>query len=123
MPDTQVSESILNSIKKVLGIDPSYDVFDVDILMHINSVFADLHQIGAAPNSPIKVMDETTVWDDFIQGKENVDMVQTYVALRVRLLFDPPTSAYGIESLQKQADKLEWRLNVLEDVFNPPMGV
>lgn len=123
MPDTQVSESILNSIKKVLGIDPSYDVFDVDILMHINSVFADLHQIGAAPNPPIKVMDETTVWDDFIQGKENVDMVQTYVALRVRLLFDPPTSAYGIDSLQKQADKLEWRLSILEDVFNPPMGV
>lgn len=123
MPDTQVSESILNSIKKVLGIDPSYDVFDVDILMHINSVFADLHQIGAAPNPPIKVMDETTVWDDFIQGKENVDMVQTYVALRVRLLFDPLTSAYGIDSLQKQADKLEWRLSILEDVFNPPMGV
>lgn len=123
MVDTQVSESILNSIKKVLGIDPTYDVFDVDILMHINSVFSDLHQVGAAPASSITVLDATSVWSDFIQGKEHVEMVRTYVALRVRLLFDPPTSAYGTESMQKQADKLEWRLSLLEDVFNPPLEV
>lgn len=117
MVDTQVSESILNSIKKVLGLDAEYDVFDVDLIMHINSAFSDLHQVGAAPAAGFMIMDETATWSDFIQDKSNVEMVKSYVAIRVKLLFDPPTSAYGIESLQKQADKFEWRLNLLEDVF------
>lgn len=113
-------ESILNSIKKVLGLDAEYDVFDVDLIMHINSVFSDLHQVGAAPAEGFVITDEFANWEDFIQDKSNIEMVKSYVAIRVKLLFDPPTSAYGIESLQKQADKFEWRLNLLEDVFNVP---
>ena len=104
-------ESILTSIKKFLGIDAEYEHFDTDIIMHINSVFADLWQLGIGPHEGFEIEDDTTSWEDFLEGSKKFNSVKSYMEIRVKLLFDPPTSAAAMEALQRQADKWEWRLN------------
>lgn len=106
-------QSILDSVKKVLSIDPSYEAFDEDILMHVNSVFSTLTQLGVGPDNGFMIEDKTAVWSDFIVGNDpRFSMVKSYMVLRVRLLFDPPATSFAIESMQKQIDQLEWRINV-----------
>jgi hypothetical protein len=105
-------ESILTSIKKFLGIDAEYDHFDPDIIMHINSVFSDLWQMGVGPFEGFEIEDDTTSWEDFLEGSRKFNSVKSYMEIRVKLLFDPPSSAAALEALQRQADKWEWRLNV-----------
>lgn len=107
-----MSASILNSIKKVLGIDESYTAFDADIVMHINSVFSTLNQLGVGPAEGFMIEDESATWDTFIGTDPRFNAVKSYVYLRVRLLFDPPTTSYMIEAQQQQVKELEWRLNV-----------
>ena len=112
--------SILKTIKKMLGIPAEHTDFDQDILVHINSVFADLHQLGVGPNVSFSIEDDTAVWTEFIGAVENIDSVKSYIYLRVRLLFDPPATSFAIESMQKQVDQMAWRLNVeLEGVRHP----
>ena len=105
-------DSILTSIKKLLGITEEYAYFDHDIVMHINSVFMDLRQIGVGPDEGFFIEDETSVWTDFIPEVGLMEAVKSYMYLRVRLLFDPPANSSLIESMNKQIEKLEWRLNV-----------
>lgn len=110
-----MTESILDSVKKVLGVDKDYDAFDIDILMHINSVFSTLHQLGVGPADGFFIdLDEprTPEWSDFLEGKKNINSVKTYVYLSVRLLFDPPTTSFAITAMENQKKELEWRLNV-----------
>lgn len=105
--------SILDSIKKVLGLDPSYTAFDEDVLMHINSVFSTLHELGVGPEDGFMIEDKTSEWADFIPSNNPLfSQVKSYMVLRVRLLFDPPVTSFAIESMQKQIDKLEWMMNV-----------
>lgn len=105
-------ESILTSIKKLLGIVEEYDHFDADIIMHINSVFMILTQLGVGPPEGFMIEDETATWDDFLQGKHNVEAVKSYMNLKVRLLFDPPLSSAVIEAMNNMIKEYEWRLNV-----------
>ena len=105
-------ESILTSIKKLLGIAEEYEHFDPDIIMHINSVFMILNQIGVGPSEGFTIEDETSVWTDFIPETSNLEAVKTYVHLKVKLLFDPPLSSAVIESINRMISELEWRLNV-----------
>lgn len=111
-----MSESILDSTKKVLGLPPEYDVFDSDIIMHINSVFSTLNQLGIGPEHGYAIENSTPVWDDFLSGRVAYNPVKSYVALRVRLLFDPPTTSYHIASIVEQIKELEWRLNVQREI-------
>lgn len=104
-------DSILNSIKKMLGIDAEYDAFDPDIIMHINSVFFILHQLGVGPAEGFSISDEYSTWSDFISDS-NIEAVKSYVGLKVRLLFDPPTSTAVADSINKLIAELEWRLNL-----------
>ena len=104
--------SILNDTKKILGLEPAYTVFDLDIITHINSVFADLQQLGIGPVSGFAISDATAVWSSFLGIDLTLNSVKTYMYLRVRLLFDPPTTGYLITSMNEQIQKLEWRLNV-----------
>lgn len=106
-------ESILTSIKKLLGITEDYDHFDADIIMHINSVFTILTQLGVGPSEGFRIEDDTTTWDDFISTDLIVyDSVKTYIYLQVKLLFDPPQSGTVLESYNRRISELEWRLNV-----------
>lgn len=105
-------ESILTSIKKLLGITEEYDQFDPDIIMHINSVFMILTQIGVGPAEGFSIEDDTAVWTDFIQDVKKLESVKTYIYLKVKLAFDPPLSSAVIESMNRLINELEWRLNV-----------
>lgn len=105
-------ESILISIKKLLQISEDDTAFDADIIMHINSVFMILWQLGIGPSKGFFIEDETAEWSDFIEDGLNLELVKSYVYLKVKLLFDPPTSSFVMESMNRQIAEFEWRLNV-----------
>lgn len=115
-----MNESILTSTKKILGIPADYTVFDVDIITHINSVFSTLHQLGIGPTEGFMINDESSIWADFYTDAP-LNAIKTYVYLRVRLLFDPPTTSYLINSLKEQVKELEWRLNVHREFETYPL--
>lgn len=104
-------DSILTSVKKMLGITEDYTQFDADIIMHINSVFMILNQLGIGPDSVFSIQDKTAVWNDFITENKYTDAVKSYVYLRVRMLFDPPVGSVG-DAFDRQIKELEWRMNV-----------
>ena len=110
-----MTNSILNSTKKILGIAAEYKAFDLDIITHINSVFATLQQLGIGPAEGFMIEDETSKWEEFVGIDNALNPVKTYVYLRVRMLFDPPTSSFLMTSLQEQIKELEWRLNVYRE--------
>lgn len=115
MSTTQDSESILTSIKKLLGITEYYTQFDQDIIMHINSVFNILTQIGVGPSTGFSISDKETKWTDYISDLSLIEMVKSYIYLKVRILFDPPTTGILMDAMQKQILELEWRLSVQVD--------
>lgn len=110
-----MTDSILTSTKKLLGISADYTQFDLDILMHINSVFATLNQLGVGPETAFYVNDDTEVWGDLLGVETDVNSVKSYVYLKVRLLFDPPTTSFAINAMEKMIQEYEWRLNVVAD--------
>lgn len=111
-------ESILNSIKKLLGIAEDYDYFDSDIIMHINSVFATLTQLGVGPEDGFSIDDESEKWEDFLPEERMLHSVKSYMFMKVKLMFDPPLSSAVIECTKEQIKELEWRLQVAVDSTN-----
>lgn len=106
-------ESILTSIKKLLGIAEEYEHFDQDLIMHINSVFMILTQLGVGPSKGFMITDSAACWDDFIPiGSMKIESVKTYMYMKVKLMFDPPLSSAVMESMNRMINELEWRLNV-----------
>lgn len=108
----QDTESILTSIKKLLGITEEYTAFDSDITMHINSVFLTLSQLGVGPVNGFSISSKEEVWIDFIESSNLLNAVKSYVYLKVRLLFDPPTSSSAVDSINRMISEFEWRINV-----------
>lgn len=108
-------ESILTSIKKLLGIVEEYTNFDADLIMHINSVFSILTQLGVGPSEGFSIKDATDTWADFIQDKTKIEIVKSYMYLKVKLLFDPPLSSSVMDAINRQISEFEWRLNVAVD--------
>lgn len=106
-------ESILTSIKKLVGgIQEECEAFDDQIIMHINSVFMDLEQMGIGPVGGFSIEDKTSVWTDYIPEANKYEAVKSYMGLRVKLLFDPPQSSSVIQAIQRDLDRWEFRLNV-----------
>ena len=105
-------DSILNSVKKMLGIAADYKQFDIDLIIHINSVFAVLNQIGVGPESGFSIADDQSVWDDFTAKSPKLEFVKTLMYLKVRLLFDPPMSSAVLGSMDSTIKELEWRIQV-----------
>lgn len=105
-------ESILTSIKKLLGIAEEYTQFDADLIMHINSVFSILTQLGVGPSYGFSIEDDSATWDEFIPEGQNVELVKSYIHLKVKLLFDPPLTSAVMEAMNKNIGEFEWRLNV-----------
>ena len=108
-------DSILTSIKKLLGIAEEYTQFDEDIIMHINTVFLNLTQLGVGPEEGFAIENDAASWEDFINDSIQLQAVKTYVYLKVKLLFDPPLSSSVIESMNRMIAELEWRLNAAVD--------
>lgn len=105
-------ESILTSVKKLLGIPEDYVHFDADIIMHINSVFMILTQLGVGPPEGFSIEDDSAIWEDFVSDNTKLQAIKSYVYLRVRLLFDPPQGSAVIDSINRTISELEWRLNI-----------
>jgi hypothetical protein len=110
-------ESILTSIKKLLGIAEEYTHFDTDLIMHINSVLMVLTQLGVGPANGFLISDKSDTWEDFLEDNTNIEMVKSYVHMKVKLLFDPPLSSAVIESMNRMISEFEWRLNVAVDNY------
>lgn len=111
-------DSILTSIKKLLGITEDYEHFDQDIIMHINSVFMILTQMGVGPAEGFRIEDDSSTWSDFTSDLKVLESVKSYIYLKVRLLFDPPTSSSVLDSTNRLISELEWRLNVAGEEVN-----
>lgn len=108
-------DSILTSIKKILGIEESYDHFDDELIVHINSVFMTLQQLGVGPSEGYTISDSYGLWSDFLPAGQQLEAVKTYMGLKVRLVFDTPPSAAALQAAERQIAEWEWRLNVAVD--------
>lgn len=106
-----MANSILNDVKKTLGLESDYDVFDQELIIHINTVFLTLSQLGVGPVEGFSIEDESATWDAYITTA-NQNAVKTYIYLRVRTIFDPPASSFLVTAMQDQIKELEWRLDV-----------
>ncbi len=105
-----MNESILASIKKLLGIHETDYSFDSDIMMHINSIFVVLWQMGVGPEAPYSIKSSDETWEDFTEDLSKIEMIKSYMYLRVAQLFDPPSSSIVSDSQKNLISELEWRL-------------
>lgn len=118
-----MTDSIFDSVKKTLGVDPTLTVFDSVIMLHINTVFSTLNELGIGPDDGFMIDNSTSTWDNFLNGDKRLNSVKTYMSLRVRVLFDNATlTSFLLDALDKQIKELEWRLNVVRegDSWSPP---
>ena len=112
--------SILTSIKKLLGINEEYTHFDADVIMHINTAFMTLHQLGVGPSEGFVIKDVTAVWEDFLPEASwmKMEAAKTYIYAKVKLIFDPPTSSAVIEAFNRLISEAEFRLTVAADTLS-----
>jgi len=110
-----MEESIFESIKSLLGPDASYDVFDQDILIHINTAISVLTQLGVGPAGGFIVTGPDETWKDFIGDDKTLQMVKSYIYMKVKMIFDPPANSSVLSAYQEACKEYEWRLNVEVD--------
>ena len=103
---------ILDTIKKMLGLEYDYEHFDVDIVVYINTAFMTLNQLGVCPKNIFAINDYAARWDEFLDEDTNFEAIKQYIYLKVRTLFDPPSSSYVLDAMERQIDELEWRLKL-----------
>lgn len=114
-----MQDSILMTIRKLVCGDPYADHFDNDLLVHINACFSILNQLGVGPENGFVVTDDTQSWSSYIADNYILNMVKTYVTLKVKKIFDPPLTSSVLEAMDKEISQLEWRLNVAVDPVKP----
>lgn len=107
-----MTESILDSVKKTLGLASDYTAFDPDVIMHINTVFVIFNGLGLGPTAGFQITDNTTTWDAYTSTNLNLNAVKSDMYLRVKMMFDPPATSFVIDATNKISQELEWRLNV-----------
>ena len=110
-----MTDSIFESVKKVLGLLGDDSSFDEDILLHINSVVSTLRQLGLSIPADFYVRDDVQTWQNLLGEFRDLDLVKSYMAMKVRLMFDPPSSSFGLKSMEEMVKEHEWRINVLTD--------
>lgn len=106
----EIMDSILDSIKKLIGYEKNYGQFDIDLIIHINSFLSTLNQLGVGPKEGFSIKDDSATWSDFVGDLKYMNSVVSYVYIKVKLIFDPPPTAATIEALNKQASEFEWRI-------------
>ena len=110
-----MTDSIFSSVKKVVGLLGDDGSFDEDILLHINSVVSTLRQLGLSIPADFYVRDDVQTWQDLLGEFRDLDLVKSYMTMKVRLMFDPPSSSFGLKSMEEMVKEYEWRINVLTD--------
>ena len=106
------ADSVLDSVKKMLGVDLVDDSFDMELIIFINDVFSKLNQLAVGPTTTYVIDDRSDKWTDFLLDRADLNMVRTYMYLQVRITFDPPTNPSLLENMMKRIQEYEWRLNV-----------
>lgn len=115
-----MSTSILSDTKRVLGLDEEYTPFDAELILHINAVLADMHQLGFGPEGGYEITSKTDTWTPLTSDDPRYNSVKSLVYLKVRMLYDPPTLGYVVTAYEKMIEKAEWRVNVArEDIVHP----
>ena len=109
------NDSILTSIKKLMGLTEEYDAFDQDILILINSVLFELEQIGVKAKDGFSLTDKTVVWSDYSDDDRLLNALKPYIYMKTKLTFDPPTSSGALDSMNRIIDRFEWRINLYSD--------
>ena len=110
-----MEESILKTIKQLIGCPDDFEQFDMDLTIHINSAFATLTQLGVGPKEGYRITGVDNVWNEFEDDPQKLSLIKDYVYIKTRLLFDPPTSGSLMDSLKEQLKEMEWRLYMLYD--------
>lgn len=118
-----LDNSILNDVKKMIGLDAENEEFDLDIIVHINTVFAILNQIGCGPEAGFRIKDNTATWDAFFIEDADSDMVKSYVYLKVRELFDPSITTAIAKAISESINELEWRISSKYNYNNRETGM
>lgn len=108
-------DSILLTVKKMLGLPSDYTPFDLDVIVHINSAFLTLNQLGIGPSTVFSITDKSNTWDEFTNDEPDMEAVKNYIFLKVRMLFDPPSSSIIMDALKTASDEMLFRLNVQKD--------
>lgn len=117
---SDANDSILTSTKQILGLADDYTVFDVDIITHINAAFSVVNQLGVGPENGFFISDKDAKWIDIDLPPNQLSLLRTYIFLKTRFTFDPPSTGYLVEAMQKQLNEYEWRLNTFrEDSLQP----
>lgn len=107
--------SILSTIKLMLGIEETFEAFDPIIIVYINSAFSTLYQVGVGPDGAFSIKGREETWDDLMVDTEMLNLVKTFIYLKVRLSFDPPANSFIVNSFDKQLDELTWRINAAKE--------
>lgn len=111
-----LGDSILKTIKKMIGPSVDYDYFDNDLIIHINSAFSILNQLGLGNDETFAITGTSETWQDFLGNNHKfLEMVKSYIYLKVKVIFDPPTSSFVLDAYNKQIAELEWRINIAVD--------
>ena len=111
-----MGDSILNTIKKMLGPDDSYEAFDTEIIVHINTALSILAQLGVGPKNGFRITGPNETWDEFISdGSIDLESVKSYIYMKVKMIFDPPASSFVMKAMEDSCKEIEWRLNVAVD--------
>lgn len=108
-------ESVLESIKKLLGVSTDDTYFDAEIMMHINSVFTILMQLGVGPKDGYFITTPMDKWDDYIGERKDLELIKSYIYNKVRLMYDPPQNSFLVKTIEEQCKEFEWRLNAQTD--------
>lgn len=115
-------DRILPTVKQLMGIDRNYNVFDTDLIVAINSAFMILNQLGVGPDPPYHIEDDTATWEDFSSDVNDLQALKSYIYLRAKILFDPPSSGVLHEAVERQISEFEWRLTVQAEALKKPKG-
>lgn len=113
-------DSILDSVKKVIGFDSDYTAFDLDLTLFINAAFGSLQMMGVGGDTGFIISDNTTLWSQYVSNLLYLGMIKQYVCMVVRLAFDPPPTSFGLQAIQEQINQLAWRINIVAEQINPP---
>lgn len=106
------SDSILTSIKAQLGIFSEETGFDNELVLDINSVFSTLYQLGVGPDNGFAIIDASSTWTEYLSNEAALNMVKSYMHLKVRMLFDPPSNSSYLNSVTEMIKEYEWRMSV-----------
>lgn len=120
-PEPIAPPSIMVAMKQALGLAEDYDPFDPELIMHINSAIADLHQLGVGPESGFEITGPNETWDQLLAGDPRMNHAKSYLYLSVKMKFDPPSIGYVLTSMEKLLEKTEWRINIAREDIKYPL--